>query len=84
MNHGMRLLRQDGRKKEQIRSVKVTRNFIEYAEGAVLMKFRVSFTELCTFCATWVSNSHGCAITGNPRSKPFSRKRGTWVWAAEG
>ena len=44
----------------------------------------LSLRELCTFCATSVANSHGCAITGNPRSKPFSRKRGTWVWAAEG
>ena len=38
MTHGMTLFRQDGRKNDQIRPVKITRNFIEHAEGAVLIE----------------------------------------------
>ena len=38
MSHARSLLRQDGRRKDQIRPVKVTRNFIEHAEGAVLLE----------------------------------------------
>ena len=38
MSHGMTLFRQDGRKNDQIRPVKMTRNFIEHAEGAVLIE----------------------------------------------
>ena len=38
MTHGMSLFRQDGRKNDQIRPVKITRNFIEHAEGAVLIE----------------------------------------------
>ncbi len=38
MAQGMSLFRQDGRKNDQIRPVKITRNFIEHAEGAVLIE----------------------------------------------
>src|SRR5207249_1730324 len=37
MNHGMSLLRQDGRREDQIRPVKISRDFIKYAEGSVLI-----------------------------------------------
>ncbi len=38
MNHGMSLLRQDGRMEGQIRPVKISRDFIKYAEGSVLIE----------------------------------------------
>jgi len=38
MNHGMSLLRQDGRREDQIRPVKISRDFIKYAEGSVLIE----------------------------------------------
>ena len=38
MTHGMSLFRQDGRKNDQVRPVKITRNFIEPAEGSVLIE----------------------------------------------
>jgi ribonuclease PH len=38
MNHGMTLLRGDGRRKDQVRPVKITRDFIKYAEGSVLIE----------------------------------------------
>ena len=38
MAQGMTLFRQDGRKNDQVRPVKMTRDFIEYAEGAVLIE----------------------------------------------
>ncbi|MER3423325.1 MAG: ribonuclease PH [Nitrospiraceae bacterium] len=34
----MNLLRSDGRRKDQVRPVKITRNFIKYAEGSVLIE----------------------------------------------
>ena len=68
MNHGMRLLRQDGRKKEQIRSVKVTRNFIEYAEGAVLIE--MGRTKVI------------CTASVEEKVPPFLRDKGRgWVTA---
>ena len=38
MNAGSALLRRDGRKRDEIRPVKVTRNFIKHAEGSVLIE----------------------------------------------
>lgn len=38
MNRGASLLRQDGRRRDQLRPVKVTRDFIKYAEGSVLIE----------------------------------------------
>lgn len=38
MNRGMSLLRQDGRRRDQVRPVKITRDFIKYAEGSVLIE----------------------------------------------
>jgi ribonuclease PH len=38
MNRGMSLLRQDGRMEGQIRPVKISRDFIKYAEGSVLIE----------------------------------------------
>ncbi|MGH7206642.1 MAG: ribonuclease PH [Nitrospiraceae bacterium] len=38
MNHGTSLLRQDGRREDQIRPVKISRDFIKYAEGSVLIE----------------------------------------------
>lgn len=38
MNHGMSLLRQDGRREDQVRPVKISRDFIKYAEGSVLIE----------------------------------------------
>ncbi|WP_447973128.1 ribonuclease PH [Nitrospira sp. Kam-Ns4a] len=38
MEHGASLLRRDGRRNDQLRPVKVTRDFIKYAEGSVLIE----------------------------------------------
>lgn len=38
MNPGASLLRQDGRRPDQVRPVKITRNFIKFAEGSVLIE----------------------------------------------
>lgn len=38
MTHGMHLQRVDGRRKDEVRPVKITRNFIKHAEGSVLME----------------------------------------------
>lgn len=38
MNPGEALLRKDGRRKDQLRPVKITRDFIKYAEGSVLIE----------------------------------------------
>ena len=38
MTKGMQLLRRDGRGKDQIRPVKITRDFIKHAEGSVLIE----------------------------------------------
>jgi ribonuclease PH len=38
MTHGTHLHRVDGRRKDEIRPVKITRNFIKHAEGSVLME----------------------------------------------
>ncbi len=38
MTHGMHLHRVDGRRKDEVRPVKITRNFIKHAEGSVLME----------------------------------------------
>jgi ribonuclease PH len=38
MTHGMHLHRVDGRRRDEVRPVKITRNFIKHAEGSVLME----------------------------------------------
>ncbi len=38
MTHGLQLHRVDGRRKDEVRPVKITRNFIKHAEGSVLME----------------------------------------------
>ena len=38
MNHGIKLARADGRRKDQLRPVKITRDFISHAEGSVLIE----------------------------------------------
>ncbi len=38
MNLGASLLRQDGRRADQLRTVKITRDFIKYAEGSALIE----------------------------------------------
>jgi ribonuclease PH len=38
MTHGTHLHRVDGRRRDEIRPVKITRNFIKHAEGSVLME----------------------------------------------
>jgi len=38
MNQAMNLLRQDGRRKDQLRPVTITRDFIKHAEGSVLIE----------------------------------------------
>lgn len=38
MTHGMQLHRIDGRRRDEVRPVKITRNFIKHAEGSVLME----------------------------------------------
>ena len=38
MTHGTHLHRVDGRRKDEVRPVKITRNFIKHAEGSVLME----------------------------------------------
>jgi ribonuclease PH len=38
MNAGLALVRGDGRRKNQVRPVKITRDFIKYAEGSVLIE----------------------------------------------
>ena len=38
MTHGMHLHRVDGRRKDEVRPVTITRNFIKHAEGSVLME----------------------------------------------
>jgi ribonuclease PH len=38
MTHGASVHRADGRRKDEVRPVKITRNFIKYAEGSVLIE----------------------------------------------
>ncbi|MGH7252746.1 MAG: ribonuclease PH, partial [Nitrospiraceae bacterium] len=38
MNRGASLQRQDGRRHDQVRPVRITRDFIKYAEGSVLIE----------------------------------------------
>jgi ribonuclease PH len=38
MNQAIKLMRGDGRRKDQLRPVKITRDFIKYAEGSVLIE----------------------------------------------
>lgn len=47
MDRGMSLLRQDGRRRDQVRPVKITRDFIKYAEGSVLIEMGVTKV-ICT------------------------------------
>lgn len=68
MNRGASLLRLDGRRRDQLRSVKITRDFIKYAEGSVLMEMG----------ATKVI----CTASVEEKVPPFLRDKGRgWVTA---
>src|SRR5574342_733400 len=71
MNPGAGLLRADGRRKDQLRPVKVTRNFIKHAEGSVLIE--MGDTKVI------------CTATVEEKVPPFLKGRGTgWVTAEYG
>jgi ribonuclease PH len=68
MNRGMNLLRQDGRRKDQLRPVKITRGFIKYAEGSVLIE--MGDTKVI------------CTASVEEKVPPFLKDRGRgWVTA---
>ncbi len=68
MNKGMQLLRQDGRRKDEVRPVKVTRDFIKYAEGSVLIE--MGGTKVI------------CTASVEEKVPPFLRDKGRgWVTA---
>ena len=68
MKPGMQLLRPDGRGRDEVRPVKVTRNFIKWAEGSVLIEMG----------ATKVI----CTASVEEKVPPFLKGKGTgWVTA---
>lgn len=68
MNPAASLLRQDGRRKDQVRPVKVTRDFIQHAEGAVLIE--MGGTKVI------------CTASVEEKVPPFLRDKGRgWVTA---
>lgn len=68
MSAGMMLLRHDGRKRDQVRPVKITRNFIKHAEGSVLIE--MGDTKVI------------CTATVEEKVPPFLRDKGRgWVTA---
>lgn len=68
MSADIHLLRHDGRQKDQLRPVQVTRNFIQHAEGAVLME--MGGTKVI------------CTASVEEKVPPFLRdKRRGWVTA---
>lgn len=68
MNPGMSLLRLDGRRNEQMRPVKITRDFIKYAEGSVLIE--MGGTKVI------------CTASVEEKVPPFLRDKGRgWVTA---
>src|SRR6476619_2839197 len=71
MNAGAGLLRADGRRKDQLRPVKITRNFIKHAEGSVLIE--MGDTKVI------------CTASVEERVPPFLKGKGTgWVTAEYG
>ena len=71
MNPGMRLQRSDGRRKDQLRPVKITRDFIKYAEGSVLIE--MGDTRVI------------CNASVEERVPPFLRNTGSgWITAEYG
>lgn len=68
MNPGMQLLRQDGRRSDEVRPVKIFRDFIKYAEGSVLIE--VGGTKVI------------CTASVEEKVPPFLKDRGRgWVTA---
>jgi ribonuclease PH len=68
MEKAMGLLRQDGRRKDEIRRVKITRDFIKYAEGSVLIE--MAGTKVI------------CTASVEEKVPPFLRDKGRgWVTA---
>ncbi len=68
MKPGMQLLRPDGRGRDEVRPVKITRNFIKWAEGSVLIEMG----------ATKVI----CTASVEEKVPPFLKGKGTgWVTA---
>jgi ribonuclease PH len=68
MRNGGQLMRFDGRRKDQIRPVKITRNFIKHAEGAVLIE--MGDTKVV------------CTASVEERVPPFLKDKGKgWVTA---
>jgi ribonuclease PH len=68
MNAGAGLLRADGRRKDQLRPVKITRNFIKHAEGSVLIE--MGDTKVI------------CTASVEEKVPPFLKGKGTgWVTA---
>lgn len=68
MNAAAGLLRADGRRKDQLRPVKVTRNFIKHAEGSVLIE--MGDTKVI------------CTASVEEKVPPFLKGKGTgWVTA---
>lgn len=68
MNPGMSLLRLDGRRNEQMRPVKITRDFMKYAEGSVLIE--MGGTKVI------------CTASVEEKVPPFLRDKGRgWVTA---
>jgi len=68
MNHGTSLLRLDGRRKDQLRPVKITRDFIKHAEGSVLIE--MGGTKVI------------CTASVEERVPPFLKDKGLgWVTA---
>src|SRR6201993_3866876 len=71
MSNATELLRVDGRRKDQIRPVKVTRNFIKHAEGSVLIE--MGDTKVI------------CTASLEEKVPPFLKGRGQgWVTAEYG
>src|SRR3569832_530930 len=65
------LVRFDGRRRDQVRPVKVTRNFIKHAEGAVLIE--MGHTKVL------------CTASVEEKVPPFLKGKGTgWVTAEYG
>src|SRR6186997_593213 len=71
MHTGAGLLRADGRRRDQLRPVKVTRNFIKHAEGSVLIE--MGDTKVI------------CTASVEEKVPPFLKGKGTgWVTAGYG
>src|ERR671918_2304729 len=68
MSQGIKLARADGRRKDQLRPVKITRDFISHAEGSVLIE--MGGTKVI------------CTASVEEKVPPFLRDKGRgWVTA---